>query len=81
MPIYSYQCVACAYIFEAFQKITDGALIECPKCGKALLKRGVGGGEEGTFQFQGDGFYVNGDKEKHSCSCGKKTECCRTNKK
>ena len=77
MPTYSYTCTACKHIFDAFQKITDGALTECPKCDKEALERGVGGGEA-TFRFQGDGFYVNDYKKEHSCGCGKKTECCRS---
>lgn len=76
MPTYAYQCTACAHTFDIFQQITDGALTECPKCGKASLQRAVGGGEV-TFRFEGEGFYVNDSKKEHGCGCGKHT-CCRT---
>ncbi|HAZ15284.1 MAG: hypothetical protein A2Y28_00500 [Chlamydiae bacterium GWC2_50_10] len=83
MPTYSYQCQECRHSFDAFQKIVDQPLVECPLCKKKSLQRGIGGGLA-TFQFCGSGFYVNDYKKKpasqeakkEECGCNKK-KCCR----
>jgi len=76
MPTYDYGCEACGHALEAFQKITDEPLTQCPQCGATALKRRIGGRHVG-LHFQGEGFYLtdygrNGTKE--SCGeggCGK----------
>lgn len=55
MPTYEYECPECKYTFEEFQKITDGPLIECPKCG-GKIRRLISGGA--GLIFKGSGFYV-----------------------
>lgn len=54
MPTYDYKCLSCDHEFEFFQKITDEALKECPKCG-GVIKRLIGAGSGPIFK--GAGFY------------------------
>lgn len=53
MPTYEYACKTCGNRFEAWQKITDEPLTECPKCHheihRVLFPAGV--------VFKGSGFY------------------------
>lgn len=71
MPTYEYRCQVCQHQFEEIQKITADPLQKCPKCGKAGLVRGPGGGI--GLQFQGTGFYITdygpgkSSEEKKSC--------------
>ncbi len=33
MPLYDYECVKCAHVFEVYQKIGEGnEQLTCPKC-------------------------------------------------
>lgn len=80
MPTYEYRCTACQHKLEAFQKISDAPLAECPQCKKKSLERGVGGGQA-LFQFKGKGFYINDYKESSEtksscCPCGKNKGSC-----
>ncbi len=70
MPTYDYSCSSCGQKLEAFQKITEEALKECPHCHKEALQRGVGGGHA-RFQFKGSGFYITDckDSSKGCCPC------------
>ena len=56
MPTYEYACTKCGHEMEAFQSMKDAALKKCPACGKAALKRLVGGGA--GLIFKGSGFYI-----------------------
>lgn len=82
MPTYEYECLECGSSFEAFQKMSDAPLTECPQCNggvKRLISRGSG------LIFKGNGFYVN-DYKKSAPACagkpaadsagGKKDSCC-----
>ncbi len=54
MPLYEYQCDACAHRFEVIQKFSDAAIDVCPKCGgvvKKLLS-------SPAIQFKGTGWYI-----------------------
>jgi putative FmdB family regulatory protein len=54
MPLYEYQCDACAHRFEVIQKYSDAPIDVCPKCGgpvKKLLS-------SPAIQFKGSGFYI-----------------------
>lgn len=54
MPTYHYQCSACNYEFDEFQKISDPPLDKCPQCGgppKRIISGGAG------FLLKGSGFY------------------------
>ncbi|NGX41872.1 MAG: hypothetical protein K940chlam7_00146 [Chlamydiae bacterium] len=78
MPTYEYHCEECEHVMDAFQKISDDPLKECPECGKSALRRGPGGGI--GLSFKGSGFYITdygskkcdaaGTAEK-PCSCEK----------
>lgn len=53
MPTYEYLCQSCGHRFEIWQKITDDALTECPRCAghirRVLFPAGI--------VFKGSGFY------------------------
>ena len=54
MPLYEYQCDACAHRFEVIQKYSDAPIEVCPKCGgvvKKLLS-------SPAIQFKGTGWYI-----------------------
>lgn len=53
MPIYEYQCIACNERHEIIQKISDGPLTHCPKCGGDMKKLI----SSPAIQFKGSGFY------------------------
>jgi putative FmdB family regulatory protein len=61
MPTYEYECTHCGHTFEAFQKITDKPLQDCPKC-KKKVKRLIGGGA--GIIFKGPGFYATDYRKK-----------------
>lgn len=54
MPIYEYQCDDCAHEFEALQKMSDEALVDCPECSKAALIKKV---SAAAFRLAGSGWY------------------------
>lgn len=54
MPIYEYQCEACGHVFEAFQKMVDDPLKDCPECKKPELKKLI---SASAFRLKGDGWY------------------------
>ncbi len=54
MPIYEYKCEACEHTFEAFQKMVDEPLKECPECKKAALKKLI---SASVFRLKGEGWY------------------------
>jgi putative FmdB family regulatory protein len=70
MPHYDYQCTQCSHRLEAFQKITDAPLQECPVCHQKSLKRGPGGGI--GLIFQGSGFYATDYSSKGQASSDSK---------
>ena len=54
MPIYEYQCKACGHELEAFQKLADDPLKECPACGDLELTKLV---SAAGFRLKGGGWY------------------------
>ena len=64
MPIYEYQCEGCEYEFESLQRMNEPPLIECPSCGKELLKKKI---SAVAFRLKGGGWYEtdfkSGDKK------------------
>lgn len=55
MPVYSYRCTNCGFVFDQQQKFTDAPLTRCPECSKKTLQK--------VFQpvgivFKGSGFYA-----------------------
>lgn len=57
MPTYEYQCQACGHQMEAFQRITEAALTDCPSCNKPSLQRLI---SSGNFLLKGGGWYKDG---------------------
>ena len=58
MPLYSYKCTKCGFMFEKLQKFSDVLLRECPVCGKLIRK--VYNPVE--IIFSGPGFYSTDSK-------------------
>ncbi len=69
MPIYEYQCSACAHQLEALQKMTDEPLKECPVCHQAALTRLV---SAAGFQLKGTGWYATDYRPKSGAASEEK---------
>ncbi len=54
MPLYEYQCDACAHRFEKIQKFSDPPESVCPVCGGAVEKLL----SSPAIQFKGTGWYI-----------------------
>lgn len=54
MPIYEFECSACAHRFERLQKLSDADPTECPVCGKSPVRRCV---TAPSFRLAGSGWY------------------------
>lgn len=66
MPLYEYECQECEERVEAFQKVSDQPLSDCPRC-EGRLKRvfhPVG------VVFKGSGFYATDYARKDAASAG-----------
>ncbi len=55
MPVYTYRCTNCGFVFDQQQKFSDAPLTRCPECSKKTLQK--------VFQpvgivFKGSGFYA-----------------------
>ena len=55
MPLYEYECAACAHRFERIQKFSDPLVDVCPECGGAVRKLLL---SSPAIQFKGSGFYI-----------------------
>jgi putative FmdB family regulatory protein len=64
MPNYDYQCNACGYLEEIFQRMSDAPLDMCPKCGKQNFGRIITGGA--GVLYKGEGWYVTDYSKKSS---------------
>ncbi len=64
MPTYEYACKTCGNRFEAWQRITDDPLTECPKCHgevrRVLFPAGI--------VFKGSGFYSTESRNSSSAA-------------
>ena len=70
MPIYEYRCSACEHRLEAFQKMSDAPLTDCPECGKAALNKLI---SPVGFRLKGGGWYETDfktDKRKNLAETG-----------
>ena len=74
MPTYVYRCSECDLVFEAFQRITEDALTDCPNGHRGTVKRVI---QPVGIAFSGSGFHINdyapsggGGKESDSSSGG-----------
>lgn len=54
MPLYEYECVENGHLTEVIQRLSEGPLESCPKCGSAVRKLL----SAPAFQFKGQGWYV-----------------------
>ena len=54
MPLYEYQCEACAHCFERIQKFSDPLLTNCPRCDGSVRKLV----SSPAIQFKGSGWYI-----------------------
>jgi putative FmdB family regulatory protein len=74
MPLYEYQCDACAHRFEVIQKFSDAPIDVCPKCGGAVRKLL----SSPAIQFKGSGWYITdyarAGKSGEASSAGAKSE-------
>lgn len=61
MPIYEYQCERCGHQLEAFQKMSEAPLTDCPACHQAALQKLV---SAAGFQLKGSGWYVTDYRDK-----------------
>ena len=67
MPLYEYQCDACAHRFERIQKFSDPLVNVCPSCGGHVRKLL----SSPAFQFKGSGFYITDYPKKSASDSGK----------
>ena len=72
MPLYEYQCEACAHRFEVIQKYSDAPIEVCPKCSGVVRKLL----SSPAIQFKGSGWYITdyaraGKSDGASASSGK----------
>ena len=54
MPIYEYECTACASTHEILQKLSDAPVAECPQCHQTTLVKKV---SAAAFRLKGGGWY------------------------
>ena len=89
MPNYDYICSSCNHEEEIFQKITEQAFKDCPKCLESSFRRKPGGG--GGILYRCTGFYEtdynaakpndkSGASEPSSNSSSSSSACCPCSK-
>jgi putative FmdB family regulatory protein len=54
MPIYEYACTNCEHAFDELQKVSEAALVHCPKCGEPSLRKRLSAPK---FRLKGQGWY------------------------
>ncbi|MGO8685744.1 MAG: FmdB family zinc ribbon protein [Candidatus Dormibacteria bacterium] len=64
MPTYGYHCPHCQTEFEVFQRMTDDAEANCPRCGTAGRRLFFPTG----IVFKGSGFYKTDSRRAASAS-------------
>ena len=79
MPLYEYECDACAHRFEKIQKFSDPLVDVCPKCSGHVRKLL----SSPAIQFKGSGWYITDYAKKSgnvdsSSSAGSKSESSAT---
>lgn len=66
MPTYEYQCKTCGHQFEQFQRYTDPALTECPRCSGAIRRVIFPAG----VIFKGSGWYITDSRKAEPAAAG-----------
>ena len=77
MPIYEYQCEACADRFEVKQSMKDDPITTCPRCGKGV-QRLI---SSPAIMFKGSGWYVTDYSDKMKPSSGSEAPAPKTEEK
>ena len=77
MPLYEYQCDACAHRFEVIQKFSDAPVDVCPKCGGAVKKLL----SSPAIQFKGTGWYITDYARSGSTASGENKSDTKTESK
>ncbi len=54
MPIYEYACTNCDHAFDELQRVSDAALVHCPKCNEPALRKKLSAPK---FRLKGQGWY------------------------
>ena len=54
MPIYAFECAACAHSFDRLQKLSDADPTTCPVCGEEQVRRQL---TAPSFRLAGSGWY------------------------
>ena len=54
MPIYEYACSSCEHRFDELQKVSEAALVHCPKCNEPALRKLLSAPK---FRLKGQGWY------------------------
>lgn len=67
MPLYEYECNACARRFEVIQKFSDPLVEICPTCGGVVHKLM----SSPAIQFKGTGWYITDYAKKEGAGAGK----------
>jgi putative FmdB family regulatory protein len=70
MPTYEYECRKCRHRVEAFQKMSDAPLTECPKCGGDLKRVFF----PVPVHFKGSGFHTTDYAKKAAPAAAKSGE-------
>lgn len=70
MPIYEFECPACGDVFDRLQKLSDPDPTDCPRCGKAGVRRRL---TAPAFRLAGSGWYEtdfkkDGDRKRNLAS-------------
>ena len=72
MPIYAFECAACAHSFDRLQKLSDADPTTCPACGEDQVRRQL---TAPSFRLAGSGWYEtdfkkDGDKKRNLADKG-----------
>ena len=60
MPIYEYACEACDHRFEAWQRMSDAPVEQCPRCAAPRARRLI---SLSSFALKGSGWYATDYKK------------------
>jgi putative FmdB family regulatory protein len=69
VPTYGYRCQQCGEEFDVWQRMSDEAKADCPKCGAAGKRLFFPAG----IVFKGTGFYKTDSRKSSSSSDGAST--------